>query len=604
MTIASNARLTVMICYEKVIPSVSSSMNLDSKFVVFLTCLLGLSLPLESAAQVPANVVVSFVTTNPTSLNPGFSGFNTTADNAVEYYDTNFQKIVTTLSPGWLRYPAGTESDAFDWMTGEMVQAWVDGLAADPTLQSACAGTLTNIAGKGGARFSDFAAMAANVGGAKIVVDVNAFTDTTNSAGAFAQYALTNHIQVAAWELCNEAYLLTGPGNLFTDGTDYAAKMKPFRDAIKTADSNAVVALFFSDPGHPNTAWDNALAGYTPQYWDAVTYHHYISPDNLTNFNDLMALANGVLVSNTTSHVTNYLMPMNQTNVVYLITEYDPASGNGGPLDGTLYGGIYAAEYALRMSTIPQMRFVGTQQLLNDCGIHETNSNLNVVRTAYKNATTTNTAGLEFGFFLSAQAAGEAVADGALYRSTQVYATTTTGGPTVPTDGSNSVPAVYAQAYQGGNGKHYVVIINKGASNLLASIQQDGVTQGNANTNKFLETFVTGADPSLTNSTPPPNNVQIQTQTGGNPVTLPPYSVMRLEWKVFDVPPPALTLNVSTPVTILHWTGLTNVTYAVQRSTNLLSTWSTVGWIAATQTNLAFTDWRIGPLQFYRLAVP
>ena len=67
--------------------------------------------------------------------------------------------------------------------------------------------------------------MAANVGGAKIVVDVNAFTDAANSAGAFAQYALTNHIQAAAWELCNEGYLLTGAGNFFTNGADYAAKM-------------------------------------------------------------------------------------------------------------------------------------------------------------------------------------------------------------------------------------------------------------------------------------------------------------------------------------------------------------------------------------------
>ena len=248
--------------------------------------------------------------------------------------------------------------------------------------------------------------------------------------------------------------------------------MKPFRDAIKTADSNAVVALFFSDAGHPNAAWDNALASYTNQYWDAVTYHHYLSPGSLTNFNDLIALANGVLVSSPTSQVTNYLMPRNQTNVVYLITEYDPASGSGGPLDGTLYGGIYAAEYALRMSMIPQMRFVGTHQILNDAGIDETNNNLNVVNAAYNHGTTTNTAGLNFGFFLSAQAAGEAVANGALYRSTQVYATTTTGGPTVPTAGSNSVPAVYAQAYQGGNGKHYVVLINKRAQ--FAGVHKTG----------------------------------------------------------------------------------------------------------------------------------
>ena len=116
--------------------------------------------------------------------------------------------------------------------------------------------------------------------------------------------------------------------------------------------------------------------------------------------------------------------------------------------------------------------------------------------------------------------------------------------------------------------------------------------------NNIVVSFVT------TNSTPPPNNVQMQTQTGGNPVTIPPYSVMRLEWQVFDVPRPSLTLDVSKPTPILRWTGLTNVTYTVQRSTNLSSTWSTVGWIPATQTNLAFTDWLFGPLQFYRIVVP
>ena len=277
------------------------------------------------------------------------------------------------------------------------------------------------------------------------------------------------------------------------------------------------------------------LAGYTNKYWDVVTYHQYISPGNLSNFDDLMALANGNLATNTTSYVTNYLMPLNNADVTYIITEQDAASGHGGPLNGTLYGGIYSAEYALRMSTLPQVKYVASFQLQSAAGIDVTNNNFHAANVAYNNGYTTNTAGLNFGFFLSAQAAGEAVADGALYRSTQVYATTTTGGPTVPTAGSNAVPAVYAQAYQGGNGKNYVVVINKGASNLLASIKQDGVTQGNANTNQFLETFVTGADPSLTNSNPPPNNVQIQTQTGGNPVTIPPYSVLRLEWQAFDV---------------------------------------------------------------------
>jgi hypothetical protein len=603
MTIASHGYLTVMRYYEKVVPSVTSAMNLAAKFAVFLTCLLGLGLALESEAQSQTNVVVSFVTTNSTPLNPGFSGSNDDLKNAVEYYDPNFQQMATTLSPGWLRFPAGTESEAFDWSSGQIVQAWSNALGKNSDQSNNLENTLPVVMGKGGSKFGDFAAMAAKVGGAKIIVSVNTYTDTTNSVAAFARYALTNHIPVVAWELANEPYTWV-PYGLFTNGADYATQMKPFRDAIKAVDSNAVVALYFSNAGNQNTVWDNSLTNYTPKYWDAVTYHQYILPDGPTNFDDLMARANGNLATNTTSYVTNYLMRLNDADMTYMITEQDAASGHGGLLNGTLYGGIYSAEYALRMSTIPQVKYVASYQMLSAAGIDVTNDNFPAAKVAYSHGYTTNTAGLDFGFFLSAQAAGEAVANGALYRSTGVYATTTTGGPTVPAKGSNSVPAVYAQAYQGGNGRRYVVLVNKGASNLLASIKQDGVTQGNANTNKFLETFVTGADPSLTNSSPPPNNVQIQTQIGGNPVTLPPYSVMRVEWKVFDVPPPALALSVSNATPILHWTGLTNVTYTVQRSPNLPSSWSTVGWISASRTNLAFTDWLTGPLQFYRLAVP
>ena len=578
-------------------------MNPVVKYAVLLIWLRGLGLALESEAQAQVDVVVSFVTTNSTALNPGFSGFNNGLKTAVEYYDTNFQRMVTMLSPGWLRFPAGTESEAFDWSSGQMVQAWINALSKNSYQSNIMENALPIVAGKGGSLFSDFAAMAAKVGGAKIVVSVNAYTDTTNSVTAFAQYALTNHIPVAAWELANEPYTWI-PYGLFTNGAEYAAQMKPFRDAIKAVDSNAVVALFFSDAGNQNVGWDNSLANYTPRYWDAVTYHQYITPGSLTNFSDLMALANGNLVSNTTSYVTNYLMPLNNAGATYMITEQDAASGHGGPLNGTLYGGIYSAEYALRMSTIPQVKYVASFQMLSPAGIDVTNNNFHAANTAYNNGTTTNTAGLNFGFFLSAQAAGEAVADGALYRSTQVYATTTTGGSTVPTYGGGNVPTVYAQAYQGGNGRRYLVLINKGASNLLVSIKQDGVTLGNADTNKFLEAFVTGSDPSMVNSNPPPNNVPIQIQTGGNPVTIPPYSVMRLEWTVFNVPPPQVALTVSNATQYLSWAGLTNAVYTVQGVTNLLGSWTTLGRVANTATNFSFTNWNFGSQQFYRLVVP
>jgi hypothetical protein len=491
------------------------------------------------------DVIVNFVTTAETPLNPGFSGFNSNLQNAVEYYDPNFQQILKTLSPGWLRFPGGTESEAFDWASGEIELPWVDILTKTNTHDINLAAQPI-VAGKGGSSFSDFAAMARNVGGAKIIVSVNAYTDTPQSAQAFAQYARTNNIPVAVWELANEPYTWLPnpnatpspfPGQFFTTPKDYADKMKSYRDAIKAGDPNAVVSLYYSEAGTPDKNWDKALANYSPRYWDAVTYHEYVHPLNPTTFDDLMAAANGNLLSRTTSHVTDYLManPLNEPGP-YVVSEVSPSPGEAGKglvLLGTLYGGIYTAEFALRMSTLPQVKYVASFQVLSNAGagIDVTNDPSAAVTAQYKkDGTTTNTSGFDFGFFLSAQAAGEAVANGALHNSIGVYTTTTTGGPTVPTDDGQSLPAVYAQAYEGGNGKRYVVLTNKGASTEVAQIMQDGVVR----MNQMLMTFVTGTDPSLANSSPPPNNVQIQTQTVTNPgaVTIPPYSVVRLEWYV------------------------------------------------------------------------
>ena len=177
-------------------------MNLVSKFAVVWIWLAGLGLALEGEAQAQVDVVVSFVTTNATPLNPGFGGFNNGLKTNVEYYDTNFQQMAATLSPGWLRFPAGTESEAFDRSSGQIVRP--DQCSEQEFLpEQYLANALPIVAGKGGSPFSDFAAMAAKVGGAKIIVAVNTFTDTSNSAGAFAQYALTNRIPVAAWEVAN-----------------------------------------------------------------------------------------------------------------------------------------------------------------------------------------------------------------------------------------------------------------------------------------------------------------------------------------------------------------------------------------------------------------
>jgi alpha-L-arabinofuranosidase len=567
-------------------------------------------MPVTGTAQTSSNVVVSFTTTNSTQLNTGFAGFCTELQaSAVEYFDTNFQQITATLSPGWLRYPGGSMDDAFAWTNGLTLTNWFTNFPSWETNLLWPAAKLGN--GKGGLRFSDFATLCQNVGGAKIVVTINGFTDSAASAGAFAAFALSNHISVSVWELCNEPYTLAGTGadTFFLDATDYVAQMKPYRDAIKAADSNAVVAIYFNDAGYPEpNTWDNDLKNYSDKYWDAVVYHHYPSlPTSGVTFADLMALDNWQLVSNTTTRMTNYLIPDNNSNVTFLISEFAPARGDGAggqyPPTTTLYGGIYAAEYLLRLSTLPQMSFVGPYQLLNAAGINQTNTFDQRVATAYNGGYTTNTAGWSFGFFLSAQVCGSSVADWALTRSIAVYTTVVgTNGPTVPidTNGIGTIPAIYAQAYQGGNGKRYVVLTNKGSNAVPVQITQDGV----ALTNQFLETFVAGSDPSATNYSPQNSPVQIQSTTATNAVTIPGYSVVRLEWTVFSVPNPALAVTVFNSTQNLSWAGLTDVLYNVQGATNLLDTWTTLGRVANSVTNFDFTNWNSGPQQFYRLAIP
>jgi hypothetical protein len=172
----------------------------------------------------------------------------------------------------------------------------------------------------------------------------------------------------------------------------------------------------------------------------------------------------------------------------------------------------------------------------------------------------------------------------------------------VPKDpnGLTTMPAIYAQAYQGGNGKRYVLLTNKGSNAVPTQITQDGV----ALTNQFLETYVTGSDPSVINTNPPLSNVVIQTQTATNPVTIPEYSVVRIEWTAFTVPRPTLSVTVSNAVQDLRWAGFTNVVYNIQAATYLLGPWTTLGRIASTQTNFGFTNWNSGSQQFYRLLVP
>ncbi len=371
------------------------------------------------------------------------------------------------------------------------------------------------------------AANRANFLGAKLIVCVNGFTDTPQSAGAMAAFAKANHIPVAVWELANEPYFYT---SFFSSGADYVAKMQPYRDAIKAADPNAVVAIFFIDAGDttPNPAWDASIAGYANKYWDAVTYHQY--PAQSTGaFSQWMADENAVLVNKTSTYVTGHLASLNPAGTQYLVSEFLPSNDGGGSgsslTDGTLYGAIYAAEYTMRMSTVPSLLYVGMHAMTGTTGVYAANPHYTDLDTAYAAGTAIDTLSLDFGFFTEAQPLGLAVLNGVLKNAVQVDTTTVTGGSTVAATGVGQIPALYAQAYTSATGQLSVVITNKGSSAQQVTIRANGA----AVPGTLPVQYIAGTDPTAVNTAAAPNTVSVQQTTAANPVSVPAYSVVRVD---------------------------------------------------------------------------
>jgi uncharacterized protein (TIGR03437 family) len=477
----------------------------------------------SASAQVSATIDIA--TAGATALNSNFSGFNDEVVFPAEYFDYRLNNLAAQLSPGWVRYPSGSFSDAFDWRTGLMVPSWAKQFQGT-NIGALLAEGVPWANGKGGGSFVD-AANRADFFGAKLIVCVNAFTDTAQSAGQMAAFAKANRIPVAVWELANEPYFYTA---FFQSGADYAAKMKPYRDAIKAADPDAVVALFFMDAGNTSSspAWDQSLAGYADKYWDAVTYHQYPA-QSAGDFSQWMADENAVLASKTSAYVTGHLAPLNPPGMKFLVSEFLPSNdglGTGTSVtDGTLYGAIYAAEYVMRMSTVPSMLYVGPHALTGSRGVSAANTHYTDTQNAYYAGTTIDTLTLNFGFYTTAQPMGVAVLNGVLRNATQVNSTVVTGGATVTATGLGQIPALYAQAYTSAWGQQSVVIANKGAAAQQATIRVNGTPVSGT----LPVQYIAGSDPTVTNTASSPNAVSVQTSISANPVTVPAYSVVRVD---------------------------------------------------------------------------
>jgi len=491
----------------------------------FLGALLGTISLAQTSAPVAATIDINTTVTTP--ISPGFSGVSTDLGFPVEYWDYRFNALAATIGFGWLRFPGGSSSDIFNWQTGEDEQSWYaqfpagSGVGGDTT-------TLALVEGRGGAKLID-AANRANLLGAPLIICVNGYTDTAASAGQLAAFVKANQIQVAAWELSNEAYLYS---TFFATATAYLNAMKPYRDAIKAVDPNAIVAVFATDQAHAGAAtdaWNVALAAYPNKYWDAITYHHY--PAQSTGaFAQWMADESAALATRSSAVVTSLAAAIGPAGVKFLNTEFDPSipngpSGNSSMTDGTVWGGIYSAEYIMRMYTEPTMLHVGPSEIHSNAGVFSSNNFNSQVEAAAAAGTTINTLSLNFGFYVSAQGAGISVLNGVINRAVQSNQTVVTGGATVPATGIAPIPALYAMSYSNAQGGLSIVIANKSATSHQVTVRVNGA----AATGPFPLQFITATDPSTANTSTSQTAVSIQTASSANPITVPPYSVLRAD---------------------------------------------------------------------------
>ena len=540
-----------------------------------------------SAARAQS-VTVAVDRTSFVPLAPHFSGANISSpDTPVEFGDAAVRAFVKPLQPGILRWPGGTVNDVFDWQTGLIpppegfatsrgrpgvptpIDILRDVYAQDPTapfnkqIARAVSDLQPILAGKGGNplgdRSSGFAGFATALG-APFVVVVNATTDTVASAERLAFAVAHRRLPVVAFELVNEPYFLQIPGSAgpivlpagsppvsgpYADGGDYLTKMKPYRDALKRGfaaagldPARAVVAIgggYAADGSSRNRTWMADLAAYTQAHgawWDAVAYHFYPPESDGDDFGQKRAYANDALAIGTDPFIAAYRAANWSAGKRLLVTEFDTTL-NDRTIQGSVYGGVFTAEYVARMSRYGEVADVMLHELFSSsdgiglprAAIDGTGDWKSELTAAGQSGQTLDTTGRIQGLFYTVQVLALGLADAAVNASDMTYGTTVTGATgTVPTR-TATLPAVFAQAYHGRDGSLHVLVTNKGDSPKLLTLAVDGQV---VSTPLSVDTLApTNGDPGQKN-TASAQPVAVAHAAVGGPVTIPGYSVTHL----------------------------------------------------------------------------
>lgn len=474
---------------------------------------------LESVIPSYASVIINPGTGHP--LYEGFSGYNVrTSDGPWNFNHPEFREAVEFLRPGFMRYFSGTTGSYFNMSTAMMELEWFEQYADYGEFSGNIPSLYKWVEVKGPHRLTDLYDMLGE-NNAKLVITYNSFTDSPENAARLARFCKNNNIIVDYWQFTNEPNFYTPPRRyFFNGGFDYAEKQQETAEAILSVDPTANLALSYGWDGLGGFA--NGISNYSPVYWQTVSFHAYPVHANDTDFESAMRRANSRLVDRTNNAFYNKVQSVSWPGAEFIITEYSTWNDM---LNRNLYGSLFLAEYAIRMSAQPNAKLVGHHAV--NLAARPENMHTSLYLDAYEAGLTIDPDTVPTGIDFTSNALAYNIINKALNNSDMVYQTFVSGGVSVPGEGTQSIAALYARAYRGHDGKEYLLVTNKSPVNHVLAIDYDGM-------NLSMPMMMTY----LSNHNPQAASLSIQEEFVESPVTIPPFAIVRLEWASQNIPVP------------------------------------------------------------------
>jgi hypothetical protein len=471
----------------------------------------------------------------------------------VMYIDTRMQTLAATMDLGWVRFPAGTADDDYNWTTGETPNSMLSQFYNNaPGSDYNTMVTDQEIVGgkQDGISLTDFATFlgtqSTGTSETHAIGVINTFTDSASSAATLVSTSANDGITTDVWELGNEpSYFTPSNGsNFYANANAYLSDVSSYASMIKSTMPSAKVAVWV--PPNATYAWTTDTAKYSSPFWDELYTHSYPGasgslPSNIPDTADNeIAFYNGFLLNNTNSLVDAQLAPLFGGNS--MLIEFSEYNMGVNLLNPGLYNADFIAEYAMRFSSDSHVTNVGMHMLVGVTGqaqlaITTVNDDSSTLEAEYlQNKAPLNTTSYNFKYFVTVPGLALQIINGVINTSSGVLPTTVGNSATATYYDSNfnaqTMPAIYAQAYSTTQGTYHVLLTNKSSESQSVSIVQDGtqVTQALTTRSIGAPNATTSQYASEQNTSSAQNTVTLTPGTASGTVTVPAYAVMDVSW--------------------------------------------------------------------------